>query len=55
MADLYKDGKMQDLRESLMMLVMVGSTVSKHYRRSDVGIGSRSHDLGAHLVMTECK
>ena len=48
--------KTPDLRESLMMLVMVGSTASKHSRRSEVGIGSSSHDdLGAHLVMTECK
>ena len=31
------------------------STVSKHSKRSDVGMGSSSHDLGAHLVMTECK
>ena len=38
-----------------MMLVMVGSTVSKHSRRSDAGMGSSSHDLGAHLVMTEYK
>ena len=38
-----------------MILVMVGSTVSKHSRRSDVGMGSSSHDLGAHLVTTECK
>ena len=31
-------GKRKDLSESLMILVMVGSTVSKHSRRSDVGI-----------------
>ena len=37
------------------MLVMVESTVSKHSRRSDVGMGSSLYDLGAHLVMTECK
>ena len=55
MADFLEDRKMQDLRESLMILVMVGSTVSKHSRRSDVGMGSSSHDLGAHLVTTECK
>ena len=38
-----------------MMLVMVGSTASECSRRSEVGMGSSSHDLGAHLVMTECK
>ena len=54
-ADLWEDGKTPDLRESLMMLVMVGSTASKHSRRSEVGMGSSSHDLGAHLVMSECK
>ena len=37
-----------------MMLIMVGSTVSKH-SRSDVGMGSSSHDLGTHLVMSESK
>ena len=46
---------MPDIRESLMMLVMVGSTVSKHSKRNDVGMGSSSNDLGAHLVTTECK
>ena len=55
MADFYEDGKTPDLRESLMMLVVVGSTASKHSRRSEVGMVSGSHDLGAHLVMTECK
>ena len=34
---------------------MVGSTASKQSRRSDVGMGSSSHDLGAHFVTTECK
>ena len=43
-----------DLSESLMILVMVGSTVSKHSRSSDSGMGWSSHDLGAHLVTTEC-
>ena len=38
-----------------MILVMVGSTVFKYFRRSDVGMGSSLHDLGAHLVTTECK
>ena len=37
MADLREDVKTPDLRESLMMLVMVGSTVSKHSRRNDIG------------------
>ena len=55
MADLFEDGKTPDLRESLMMLVMIESTVSKHSRKSDVGMESSSHDLGAHMVMTECK
>ena len=55
MADLYEDGKTSDLRESLMMLFMVGSTASKYSRISDVGMGLSSHDLGAHLVMNECK
>ena len=54
-ADLKEDRKTPNVRELLMMLVMVGSTVSKHSRRSDVGMGSSSHDLGAHLVTTECK
>ena len=40
-----------DLGGSILILFMVGSTVSKHSRRSDVGMGSSSHDLGAHLVM----
>ena len=44
-----------DIQESLMILVMVGSTVFKHSGRSDVGMGSSSHDLGARLVMNECK
>ena len=51
MADLLEDVKTPDLRKSLMILVMVESTVSKHSRRSDVGMGSSSHDLGAHLVI----
>ena len=55
MAELWDGGIASDLRKSLMILVMVGSTVSKHSRRSDVGMGSSSHDLGAHFVMTECK
>ena len=54
MADLI-DGKTLDLSESLMILVMVGSTVSKHSRRSDVAMESSSHELDAHLVTTECK
>ena len=49
------DGKSPDLSESLMILVMVESTVSIHYKRCDVGMGSSSHDLGAHWVTTECK
>jgi len=53
MSDLEIDGKTPDLSESLTILVMVGSTVSKHSRRSDVGMGSSSHDLGAHLVTTD--
>ena len=55
MADLQEEGNTPDIRESLMILVMVGSTVSKHSRRSNVGMGLSSHDLGARLVMTECK
>ena len=55
MADLQEDGKTPDFRESLMILVMVGSTVSKHSRRSEVGMESSSYDLGAHLASTECK
>ena len=46
---------MPDIRESLMILFMVGSTVSKHSKRSDVGMGSSSHDLDTNLVMTEFK
>ena len=37
-----------------MMLVMV-TTAPKHSRRSEVGMGSSSRDLGANLVMTEHK
>ena len=55
MADSKEDEKTPDLSESLIILVMVGSTVSKHSRRSDVCMGSISHDLGAQLVTTECK
>ena len=55
MSDLEIDGKTPDLSESLTILVMVGSTVSKHSRRNDVGMGSSLHDLGAHLVTSECK
>ena len=41
LADLQEDGKTPDFRESLMILVMVGSTVSKQSRRSDVGMRSK--------------
>ena len=37
-----------------MMSVMDASTTSKQSRR-DVGMGSRSHDFGAHLVRIESR
>ena len=36
-----------------MMSVMDGSKTSKQSSRRGVGMGSRSHDLGAHLVRIE--
>ena len=38
-----------------MMSVMDGTTTSKQSSRSDVGIGSRSDDFGAHLVRIESR
>ena len=38
-----------------MMSVMDGSATSKQSSRSDVGMGSRSRDFGAHLVMIESR
>ena len=38
-----------------MMSVMDGSTTSKQSSRRDVGMGSRSHDFGAHLVRIESR
>ena len=37
------------------MSVMDGSKTSKQSSRSDVGMGSRSHDLGAHLARIESR
>ena len=47
--------KRQQKQESLMMSVTDGSTTSKLSNRSDVGMGLRSHDLGAHLVKIESR
>ena len=44
-----------EARESLIMSVIDGSTTSKQSSRSDVGMGSRSHDFGAHLVRIESR
>ena len=38
-----------------MMSVMDRSKISKQSSRSGVGMGSRSHDLGAHLVRIESR
>ena len=38
-----------------MMSVMDGSATSKQSSRSDVGMGSRSHDFGSHLVRIESR
>ena len=42
---LNEDGKVPEVRERLMILVMIGVSTMVHCLSKEVGIGSRSHCL----------